>query len=151
MNKCLNCGEIISEEIKEQIKTDINNWFKENFPNCIIPRRSLKEVVRMIAHEIMHYKITLKFIENAETRMELTFFVAKNRLGFGYNAKCINRYPWHYSLPQYYPKYIFVRFVHYLYDMIYNIFSFRGLVHLMLYTKNFIKTLFKFKVKVRKR
>ena len=136
---------MISEEIKEQIKTNTNHWFKENFPNCVVSRKSLKDVVRVITHEIMHYKITSTFIENPETRMELTFFVAKNRLGFGYNAKCITRYPREYSLPQYYPKYILIQLIHYLYDMIYNIFSLRGLEHLIPYTKKFIKTLFKFR------
>ena len=136
---------MISEEIKSQIKTDTNHWFKENFPECIVPRKSLKDIVRVITHEIMHYKISLKFIEDVEARMELTFFVAKNGIGFGYNAKCITHYPWYYSLPQYYPKYIFIEFVHYLYDMIYNIFSVRGLGYLLMYSKNFVKTLFNFK------
>jgi len=134
---------MISEETKKQIKTNTNHWFKENFPNCVVPRKSLKGIVWIIGHVIIHSKISLRFIEHPEIRMEITFFVAKNGLGFGYNAKCITRYPWFYSLPQYYPKYIFIEFVHYLYDMIYNIFSLKGLKHLIPYTKNFIKTLLK--------
>ena len=138
---------MITEETKEQIKTDTNHWFKENFPNGTVSRKSLKDIVRMITHEIMHYKISLKFIKNIETTIHITFFVAKDGIGFGYNSKCITRYPLFYSLPQYYPKYIFIEFVQYLYDMIYNIFSFRGLGYLLMYSKNFIKILFNFKAK----
>lgn len=138
---------MISEEIKEQIKIDTNHWFKENFPNCVIPRKSLKDIVRMIKHEVIHYKISLKFVKNIETTVHITFFVAKDGIGFGYSSKCITRYPWLYSLPQYYPKYIFIEFIQYLYDMIYNIFSLSGLKYLVSYNKNFVKTLFNFKAK----
>ena len=134
----------MEQEIKTQMKMDIVNWFKENFPKCIIGRKSLKDIVRMMKHEIIHYRISEKFIEDVSVKLEITLFTANP--GFGYNSKCLTRYPLIYNGLQYYPKYIFIEFNQYLYDMIYNIFSLRGLKYLIRYTKGFIKTLFKFKI-----
>ena len=137
---------MISEETKEQIKIDIKRWFKENFPECIVPRKALKDIVRTIKHENIHYKISLKFIENVEASMEIFFIIIKDTQ-FEHGAKCSICYPWFYSLPQYYPKYIFIEFIHYLYDIIFHIFSLRGLEYAISYTTDFIKKLFKFKFK----
>ena len=135
---------MIETEVKDQIKMDINYWLKENFPGCIIPRKSLKDIVRMIKHEIIHYKISLKFIGDIRATIKITFFVANP--GFGYNAKCLTRYPLIYNLPQYYPKYIFIEFVQYLFDIIWSIFSLGIFKNFRSYTTNFLKTLFHLKL-----
>ena len=125
------------------MKMNIGNWFKENFPKCIIKRSSLKNIVNMIRHEIIHYKIYKKFIKNSGIDLEMVLS-KKSSLHFGYSAKCLGHYPLIYNLSQYYPKYLFVEFIQYLYDIIYSIFSLRIFNDFIPYTTYFIKTLFKF-------
>jgi len=133
---------MISEEIKKQMKLDICYWFKENFPDCDIKRKPLKDIVNMIKHEIIHMKICRKFIEIGDIALVLNLHKKS------YGAKILSHYPLIYNLPQYYPKYILIEFIHYLYDMIYGIFTFRKLKYLALYTIYFIKkNLFKLKMR----
>ncbi len=135
---------MVNQEIKMQMKRDIGNWFKEGFPKCTMKKKPLKDIVNMLRHEMIHYKIYEKFIKIRDVELEITFS-KRNSLQFSYSAKCLGHYPLMYSLPRYYLKYIFVEFIHYLLDMIYNIFTFRRLKYLVLYSTNFIKMLFNLK------
>ena len=141
---------MISEEIKDQIKVDINHWFNENFPGGIIKKKAMKDIVGMIGHEMIHYKIYNKFVKNAGVGLTLKFS-KEDYDSFSYSATCLGHYPLFYNLIQYYPKYIFVEFIQYLYDIIYNIFTFRRIKHLVSYTIQFIKTLFEFRLKREKK
>jgi len=140
---------MINEEIKEQIKVDIVCWFKENFPNCTMRKKPMKDIVNMLRHEVIHYMIYMKFIGISGVELEMTFS-KENSLQFSYGAKILSHYPLIYSLPRYYPKYIFVEFIHYLFDIIYNIFTFRRLKYLKTCTIYFIRTLFEFKKRDKK-
>ena len=137
---------MISEEIKDQMKADISYWFKENFPGGTMKKKPMKDIVSMLGHEVIHYKIYIKFVKIANVELILNF-TKKDYNSFGYSAKCIGHYPLVYSLPRYYLKYIFIEFIQYLYDMIYNIFTFRRIRHLVDYTIDFTKTLFEFRRK----
>lgn len=140
---------MINEELKDQIKADIGYWFKENFPGCTMRRKPMKDIVNMLRHEVIHYKIYIKFVKISEVELIINFS-KKNSRQFSYSATCLGHYPLIYSLPRYYFKYIFIEFIQYLYDMIYNILTFRRIKHLIRYTTYFIKTLFEISKKVKR-
>ena len=133
-------------EVNDQIKFDINYWFKKNYPDCTITKKSLNHIVNILKHETIHFKIFRKFVKETNIIMNLTL-IYEDPCNFSCNGKCIARYPLNYSLLRYYPKYIFIEFIQYLYDMIYNIFILRKFKYLIRYTIYFLKTLLEFRIK----
>ena len=126
---------------------DINYWFKENFPKCVIKRKSLKNIVNMIRHEIIHYKIFKKFVkEDLDAHFEI-YLTREDSYQFSYSAKCLTIYPLVYNSLRYYPKWVFIEFVQYLFDIIWSIFTLKIFKNFIPYTTYFLKVLFEFKTK----
>lgn len=120
---------------------DIVNWFKENHKGEQVRRRDLKSVVHGLRHEAIHYKIYKKFYKETEIYFELNMIKGESTTKLRFICHCT--YPF-YETPVSYPIYIFIEFVHTIFDIIEVIirYPFHTIV---LYLKDFIKTLFELK------
>lgn len=135
----------MGQEIINQIKIDFSCWFKENFPGDVPKRKSLKDIVGMIRHEMIHINIYRKLVKGGKISLEM-YFTKENSYRFSYGAKCLVHYPLSYNRPQCYPKYVFIEFVQCLYDMIYGIFLYGIFFNFIPCIIGFLKTLFKLKI-----
>ena len=118
------------------MKKDIIQWWKTNMPNLKIDKEIANIFKKLIAHEIIHCKI----VKNSATNINLTLELEKAEdgiTGFYYNASCVYTFPHKFNLPKYYPRFIFIQFKHFLFDVICDTFR------LDLFT-NFKCRLFKF-------
>jgi len=128
----------LEQEIKTQLKLDIVNWFKENRRGKQIKRCVLKSVVHGLRHEAVHYKIYKKFYKETEIYFELN--MVKDDLVLRCDFSCSGTYPF-YETPVSYPIYIFIEFVHTIFDIIEVIIRY-PLRNIIYYLKDFIKILF---------
>jgi len=134
----------IKQEMKTQMKLDIVNWFKENYKGVQIRRRVLKYIVRTLIHEVIHSKIYKKL--GKRIKIELIINLTKDDFSLGCDFTCHGSYPSIYNLPTYYPIYIFIEFVHAIFDIIDGLVRFQ-FFKIIFCSKYFINALFKLKVK----
>lgn len=118
---------------------DVVNWFKENYKGKQIRRRDLKWVVRGLRHEAVHYKIYKKFDKEMELFFELNMIEVDPTLRYIFACHC--SYPSVYELPAYYPIYIFIEFIHTIFDIIDGIIKFE-FINVISSSKYFIRKIF---------
>ncbi len=123
---------------------DLVNWFKENYKGVQIRRRILNYIVRSLTHEVIHYKIYNKLGKGM--KIEVIINIIKDDLFLRCDFACAVSYPLMYNLAAYYPIYIFIEFIHAIFDIIDGIVSFR-FFKIIYSTKYFIKALFTLKYK----
>lgn len=129
------------------MKMDIVNWFKENYKGVQIRRHILKYIVRALTHEVIHYKIYKKLGNGI--RIEFLINMIKEDLIFGCKFSCRSSYPLIYNLPAYYPIFIFIEFIHTIFDIIDGIVNF-NFFKIISRSKDFTKALFDLKFKKEK-
>lgn len=134
----------INQEIREEMKMNIVNWFKENYKGVQIRRRILKYIIRSLTHEVIHYKIYEKLGKGI--KIEFIINISKDDLFLGCAFYCHGQYPLVYNLPAYYPIYIFIEFVHTIFDIIDGMVRF-NFFKIIFCLKYFIKELFELKFK----
>ena len=128
------------------MKKNIRNWWKTNMSDCIIDKKVVNIFKKIIAHEIIHYKIAKKYTINKGLTLELAE-TEDEKAGFYYNASFDYNYPHNFNFPKYYPIFVFIEFKHFLFDVICDIFSFTIFTTFRYRLFMFLKCLISFKVR----
>jgi len=72
-------------------------------------------------HEFYHSYIYERFGLQPEVTIVIERKQERNTLYFRANGKCYCKYPIEYGHPKYYPKFILIEFIQFIYDFIYDI------------------------------
>ena len=131
----------------DEMKEDIKDWWKMNMIDCKIDKKVVNLFKKLVFHEIIHYKIGKKYVENIDLSLELEK-AEEGTSGFYYNASLKHTYPYKFNLPKYYPMFVFIEFKHFLFDIICDTFRLAIFVNLRNRLFKFLKCLISFKVRV---
>ena len=132
-------------QFEEKMKEDIKHWWKINM-FYKINKKAVNKFKELVFHEIIHYKIVKKSAINIDLTLELGK-AEEGIIGFYYNASCKYNYPYKFNLPKYYPKFIFIEFKGFLFDIICDLFKFAIFTTFKYRLFKFLKCLINFKVR----
>jgi len=131
-----------------KMKKDIVKWWKTNMPNLKINKEIANVFKRLVAHEIIHYKIAKNSATNINLGLDFTLEKAgEDIIIFYYNAFLKYKYPYKFNHPKYYPKFFLIEFKHFLFDVICDTFSFDIFTTLIYRLSKFLECLISFKVR----
>jgi len=130
----------------DEMKESIRDWWKTNMSNWKMDKRVVNKFKELVFHEIIHCKIVKTSAVNINVILELEK-AEEGITGFYYNASCIYTYPYKFNLPKYYPRFIFIEFRHFLFDVICDIFKFDIFAIFTCRLPKFLKCLISFKVR----
>lgn len=128
-----------------EIKEDIKHWWKTNMLNCQINKKVVSKFKELVFHEIIHCKIVKTSAVNIKLILELE--KAEEEGCFYYDAFCQYTFPYKFNLPKYYPRFIFIAFRHFLFDIICDIFRLEIFTAFRYRLFKFLKCLISFKVR----
>ena len=115
--------------------------------DCKIDKEIANIFKKLVVHEIIHYKIVKKSATNIKITLTLEKAEEKGIIGFYYEGVCKYNFPYKFNLPKYYPKFIFIEFKHFLFDIICDTFRLAIFANLRYRLFKFLKCLISFKVR----
>lgn len=127
-----------------KMKEDIKRWWKTNISDWKMDKKIINKFKELIFHEIIHYKIVKNCAETVDLILQLEK-AEEGITGFYYGAICKYTFPYEFNLPKYYPKFIFIHFKHFLFDVICDIFKFTIFTTFRYRLFKFLKCLMRFK------
>jgi len=108
----------------------------KNYNDFVFSEWEVKDFLDCFNHEFYHSHIFRKFGLESEVTFEIERKQEGNILYFRADGKCIAECPIKYNHPKYYPKFVLIGLIQFIYDVFYDIRKF-----------NFFKNLF-FRLKV---
>ena len=133
----------------DEMKEDIKLWWKTNMFDWKIDKKVVNKFKEIVFHEVIHCKI----VKNSAKTINITLQLEKLEkaedgiAGFYYAASCVYTFPHKFNLPKYYPRFIFIQFRHFLFDVICDIFKFYIFATFTYRLSKFLKCLISFKVR----
>nr|BDI55080.1 MAG: hypothetical protein [uncultured archaeon] len=114
--------------------------YREIDSGIILSDWEAKEYLDTHSHEFYHSYFFKKFGLQSEVSIEIERKQEGNTLYFGTFGKCISICPIKYNRPKYYPKFVLIGFIQFIYDIFYDIRKFNFLRNLFFRLKVLYKT-----------
>ncbi|KKN34303.1 hypothetical protein LCGC14_0795000 [marine sediment metagenome] len=131
----------------DKLKEDIRYWWKINMYNLKIDKKVVNLFKKIVFHEVIHYKIVKNSAKTIDIVLNLKKAEEENIIGFYYDAYCKYTFPYKFNLPKYYPKFIFIEFKHFIFDIICDIFNVAIFTTFRYRLFKFLKCLISFKLR----
>ena len=138
---------VVNYDFLDELKENIRDWWKTNMSDWCIDKKIVNEFKRLVFHEAIHYKIVMKHAININFLLELEKAEEKGITGFYHDASLKYNYPYKFNLPKYYPKFIFIEFKHFVFDVICDTFRLEIFTTFKHRLFKFLKSLIQFKVR----
>jgi len=114
--------------------------YREIDSGIILSDWEAKEYLDTHSHEFYHSHIFKKFGLSSKVTIEIERKQEGNILYFGAFGKCISICPIRYNHPKYYPKFVLIGLIQFIYDILYDIRRFNFFRNLFFRLKVFYKT-----------
>lgn len=109
--------------------------------NFVFSEWEVKDYLDCFNHEFYHSHIYRRFGLQPEVTIKIERKQEGNTLYFRAIGKCYSKYPIEYGHPKYYPKFILIEFIQFIYDIFYDIRKFNFLKNLFFRLKILFKAL----------